>query len=258
MFSPLSYLPERRRGPAERIVLFSLGLGAWAGAAVSRPGWPAGEGPAGWVLLALLLALWLVACRALATPDRDAAGRERADEERVAARRPLTPAEAAALGVLAHAAAVLCRWLPAIWEGRVTRYTTGESRCSHGIYFNGWGRPYRHEEVFLAESLFTRELGAALATYLHEHAHLFGTDGSRRFTDELTCLIEGVVTHRRHLDACEAQWETARERVLAERLARPPVPAQDAPRGASNHDLTAPATAATARSAIIPSSVPRS
>lgn len=258
MLSPLSYLPERRRGPAERLVLFSLGLGAWAAAAACRPQWIAADGPAGWTLLALLLALWLVACRALAAPDRDAAGRERADEERVAARRPLTPAEATALGVLAHAAAVLCRWLPAIWEGRVTRYTTGESRCSLGIYFNGWGRPYRNEEVFLAESLFARELGAALATYLHEHAHLFGTDGSRRFTDELTCLIEGVVTHRRHLDACEAQWEAARERVLAERLARPSALVREAPRGSSNHDLPAAAMAAADRSAITPGGAPRS
>ena len=37
------------------------------------------------------------------------------------------------------------------------------------------------------------DFSEALAVFLHEHAHIFGYDGHRGFTDALTELIEAVV-----------------------------------------------------------------
>jgi hypothetical protein len=58
-----------------------------------------------------------------------------------------------------------------------------------------------------------------LATFLHEHAHIFGYDGSRGFTDAQTGLLETVVRHRHELDHYEADWEGVRASVQCERAA---------------------------------------
>jgi len=57
------------------------------------------------------------------------------------------------------------------------------------------------------------EFSEALAVFLHEHAHIYGYDGSREFTDSLTELIETVVRYRKELDAHEAKWNVARQKV---------------------------------------------
>ena len=82
------------------------------------------------------------------------------------------------------------------------------------------GRSYRSHEVFLAAEVFVADFAEALAIFLHEHAHVFGHDGDRCFTDALTELIETVVRLRRELDIYETQWETAREKVRTERRER--------------------------------------
>ena len=71
--------------------------------------------------------------------------------------------------------------------------------------------------MFLAASVFTEDFARALAIFLHEHAHVYGYDGSRGFTDALTELIEATIRHRQALDAYENDWQTARQEVLTER-----------------------------------------
>ncbi len=71
--------------------------------------------------------------------------------------------------------------------------------------------------MFLAASVFTDDFARALAVFLHEHAHIYGYDGSRAFTDALTELIEATIRHRQALDTYDNDWQTAREHILAER-----------------------------------------
>lgn len=78
-------------------------------------------------------------------------------------------------------------------------------------------REYRSAHVFLSSKVFVRDFAEALAIFLHEHAHVFGYDGSRAFTDALTQLLETVVRHRKELDPFEQKWNGARAAVQGER-----------------------------------------
>ena len=79
------------------------------------------------------------------------------------------------------------------------------------------GRTYYSREVFLSESVFVSDFPAALAIFLHEHAHIYGYDGSRGFTDALTGLLETVVRQRGDLDQFESGWEKVKTLVQRER-----------------------------------------
>ena len=85
-------------------------------------------------------------------------------------------------------------------------------------------REYRSANVFLSSQVFARDLAEALAIFLHEHAHIFGYDGSRAFTDALTQLIETVVRHRKEIDTFERKWSKAQAAVLRERHDRGTTP----------------------------------
>jgi hypothetical protein len=78
-------------------------------------------------------------------------------------------------------------------------------------------RQYRVRDVFLSATLFTSDFAEALAVFLHEHAHIFGYDGDRGFTDALTELIESVIRHRDALSRHEEEWDRARKAVIRER-----------------------------------------
>jgi hypothetical protein len=82
-------------------------------------------------------------------------------------------------------------------------------------------RVYRSYDVFLAEDLFEADFALALAVFVHEHAHIFGYDGSRVFTDELTGLLESVVRARESLGRWEKAWHAVRQAVLTERRQQP-------------------------------------
>ena len=60
--------------------------------------------------------------------------------------------------------------------------------------------------------------------FLHEHAHIFGYDGQRGFTDALTELLETVIRHRDVLDQYEAEWDDARKEVGRERKRKKSAP----------------------------------
>jgi hypothetical protein len=85
------------------------------------------------------------------------------------------------------------------------------------------GRSYRSRDVFLADSIFVGDFPAAVAVYLHEHAHIFGIDGSRGFTDALTEMLEGVIRNRSQFDVIEADWEVLRSTIKEERQGYTPV-----------------------------------
>src|SRR5207302_567606 len=70
---------------------------------------------------------------------------------------------------------------------------------------------------FLAASAFTEDLARALAIFLHEHAHVYGYDGSRAFTDALTELIESIIRHREALETYDNEWQVARKGIIKER-----------------------------------------
>ena len=61
----------------------------------------------------------------------------------------------------------------------------------------------------------------ARAVFLHEHAHIFGYDGQRGFTDALTELLETVIRQRSVLDRYEQEWDLSREAVQRERESEP-------------------------------------
>ena len=103
----------------------------------------------------------------------------------------------------------------AVFDKGTTSYTVARTVAILGELKSG--RSYRSREVFLAESIFDSEFAHALAVFLHEHAHIFGNDGSRGFTDALTELLETVVRHRRDLDQFEQAWEHSRNQVQIER-----------------------------------------
>ena len=79
-------------------------------------------------------------------------------------------------------------------------------------------RPGRDQDhIFLSSQVFVQDFAEALAVFLHEHAHIFGYDGSRAFTDALTQIIESVVRSRHELDSFEQGWGNAKAAVLHER-----------------------------------------
>jgi hypothetical protein len=79
-------------------------------------------------------------------------------------------------------------------------------------------RGYRSVEVLLEQGVFESGFGDALATFLHEHAHIRGSDGSSYFTDALTALLGSLVRQRKSLDAYEERWNACRTEVSRERL----------------------------------------
>jgi hypothetical protein len=137
-----------------------------------------------------------------------------------------TPEEAAALAVCAEALASLAPDLSEHFLASETQYLLGDSavvlgelRAARG--FDGRGRI--QPTVYLARSVFERSFGYALSVYLHEHAHLAGSDGSRGFSDALTRLLAAVIDAHTVVPHWEAAWRAAvsvvprSERVLAAR-----------------------------------------
>ena len=147
--------------------------------------------------------------------------REQAIAEDQKKARFLTKAEHESMRVLDQALADLEPTLAAHLRSKRIRYSVAETDAILGALKHG--RQYQSLDVFLAASVFTEEFARALAIFLHEHAHVYGYDGSRGFTDALTQLIEAVIGYRRALDAYENDWQIARKAVAKERKSGPPL-----------------------------------
>lgn len=105
--------------------------------------------------------------------------------------------------------------ISSFFKERRCQYSVGQTETLLGALRRDRG--YRSIEVYLAADIFTSDLARALAVFLHEHSHIFGSDGSRGFTDALTELLESIVRHRDILDKYDSKWEQIRELVLSER-----------------------------------------
>jgi hypothetical protein len=142
--------------------------------------------------------------------------RDKATEEskRNNQRHP-TAVEYNAIRLLSKVLQELAPEINAVFNKGATSYTVARTDIVLGQLKHG--RAYRSREVFLAESVFVADFPNALATFLHEHAHIFGYDASRGFTDALTELLETVVRHRHDLDQYEAGWEKVKASVQGER-----------------------------------------
>lgn len=134
-------------------------------------------------------------------------------------RRP-TGAETGALSLLSRTLKDLAPAIGRVFERDGVTYTVARTEVVLGELKQE--RSYRSHKVFLAEQVLESDFAEALAVYLHEHAHIFGYDGSRGFTDALTELLGTVVRHRQDLDTYEVEWVQARETVLRERRDAPP------------------------------------
>jgi hypothetical protein len=127
-------------------------------------------------------------------------------------------AEQRGIALLAEVVRGLAPELMSVFDKGRTSYTVAKTEGLLGELKKGRG--YRSREVFLAEAVFESDFSRALAVFLHEHAHIFGYDGSRGFTDALTELLENVVRFRDSLGVQESKWETIRSAVAQERRAR--------------------------------------
>lgn len=132
-------------------------------------------------------------------------------------RRGPTDAERRSIDLLLERLKDLTPWVHALFARGQTKYMVARTDEIHGALKKG--RSYHSLEVFLAERLFVEDFASALATFLHEHSHVFGYDGGRAFTDALTQMLETVVRTRATLDDAERQWEIVRKSVVDERRA---------------------------------------
>jgi hypothetical protein len=140
-------------------------------------------------------------------------------EQKQRHQRPPTLAERQALSVLTGTIRVLAPDITALLQRKHLEYSVAETEVLLGELKQS--RHYGSVDVFLSAAVFATDFAAALAIFLHEHAHIFGYDGSRGFTDALTQLIETVVRQRKQLDRHATAWVAARESVLRERNAKP-------------------------------------
>lgn len=141
------------------------------------------------------------------------------EEDRQRKTHPPTVAEETSIRLLHEAMKDLTPEVSAIFTRGYTDYIVGASETVLGSLRRGRG--YRSREVFLAEDVFISDFGRALAVFLHEHTHIFGYDGDRRFTDALTELIEVIVRNRARLDDYDVRWQEAVLSVQEERNAEP-------------------------------------
>jgi len=128
--------------------------------------------------------------------------------------RAPTPAERDCLAIVNRAIRMLCPEFAAILKRNRVSVAVGPTRVMAGRLQECLRT--RRYEVFLAERVFRLDFAQALSIFLHEHAHIFGTDESREFTDALTYLLQSIVQHRAELDAFESAWLSARSGSSAE------------------------------------------
>ncbi len=129
--------------------------------------------------------------------------------------RRSTPAETSSIQVMIEIVRELAPALMGVFDNRHTTYTVAKTETVLGQLKRDRG--YRSREVLLAEHVFLADFPEALAVFLHEHAHIFGYDGDRGFSDALTELLETVVRDRGELDRYESRWVVVRKAVTKER-----------------------------------------
>ncbi len=141
--------------------------------------------------------------------------RKALEEEKTRHHRALLKSEQWSLAILVEAVRDLAPTIMNHFSQSRTTYSVAETETILGQLKETRG--YREREVFLSGQVFISDFASALATFLHEHAHIFGYDGSRGFTDCLTELLETVIRERAQFDRFETKWAPARLQVIEER-----------------------------------------
>ncbi len=154
-----------------------------------------------------------------ATAYAEELNRKALAEQKQRHQRAPSVAEWQAITVLTNVIRVLAPQIITLLQSKDLQYSVAETEVLLGELKQH--RHYASAELFLAAAVFAKDFAEALAIFLHEHAHIFGYDGSRGFTDALTQLIETVVRQRKQLDRHESDWLAARELVLRERNLKP-------------------------------------
>lgn len=143
--------------------------------------------------------------------------RQKAQQESIEKnQRTTTSAETHAIELLRTVLRGLAPDIDGVIRRKDCTYTVAETDTVLGELRNK--RDYRSIEVFLAESVFVSDFPRALSTFLHEHAHIFGYDASRGFTDALTELLETVIRQRSDLDLFEKKWQKSVAGIKSERV----------------------------------------
>lgn len=127
-----------------------------------------------------------------------------------------TKLESDAIALLTKVSVAYAAKLNGWFQAKNIRYSVAIAENLLGEFKAGLS--YRSVEVYMAASIFEGDFSLALATFLHEHAHVFGNDGSREFTDALTEIIENVIRHRDGIGAYEKKWVTFVDKIRAERV----------------------------------------
>jgi hypothetical protein len=144
--------------------------------------------------------------------------RQALDEQKRRHQRRPTIAEQRSLQVLDEIIQVLAPEIRTMFARKSVQYTVAETEVLLGELKQH--RSYSSAEIFLSAAVFLKDFGEATAVFLHEHAHIFGYDASRGFTDALTQAIESVLRYRADLDDYENAWKEAIEAVRLERNQR--------------------------------------
>lgn len=129
-----------------------------------------------------------------------------------------TSAEVKSINVLKRIIRNICPGITGVFEKSDTTYTVAKTEAILGELRKG--RSYHSHEVFLAEEVFMSDFSEGVAVFIHEHAHVFGRDGSRSFTDALTQVLAVAIRERDVFDSFEVEWEKARAQVRLEREQR--------------------------------------
>jgi hypothetical protein len=84
-------------------------------------------------------------------------------------------------------------------------------KTSQQLHFRGLTIRYRLPYVALKGDLLAPScFGNALSTYLHEIAHMFGSDGSASFSHALSKVLDITLTHSRLISHWQQEWESLR------------------------------------------------
>jgi hypothetical protein len=136
------------------------------------------------------------------------------EEARNASTRAPSPGELTAIYKLIDIMKALSPQVASLYATG-TEYIVGETEELLGELRKGRG--YKSKQVYLAAQCFESDFGRMLSIFLHEHFHIFGSDGSRGFTDALTELIEVIIRDRKIFDEYEEDWVKIQEQIQVER-----------------------------------------
>jgi len=152
------------------------------------------------------------------TPDGEAGERIRKKQDALnkAYSREMTIYELQGISILANFIKMLSPEIYTKFE--TAKYTIGENDDIVGELKNL--REYKQQHVFLNKIFFVQSFNDALAILLHEWAHIYGYDGSRSFSDALTCFISLILKNEaviKKIKEYEKEWNNIVVKIKQER-----------------------------------------